>query len=195
MSAEAMCYDANDPELKDALRYLVLPTEEKLKLRSQPFDAKKACWIPDPKESFVAGDIVETKGDQVVVKTAKGENVTLKADLVQQMNPPKYCCYDDMADLTYLNDASVLANLRDRYSRWLIYTYSGLFCVVINPYKRLPIYTMKVVLMYRGKKRTEVTPHLYAISDNAYSNMLRGKLNIPEFYFSCIITNDFETIY
>jgi len=34
---------------------------------------------------------------------------------------------------------------------------------------------MKVVLMYRGKKRTEVAPHLYAISDNAYSNMLRGK--------------------
>ncbi len=37
------------------------------------------------------------------------------------MNPPKYCCADDMTDLTYLNDASVLANLRDRYSRWLIY--------------------------------------------------------------------------
>ncbi|CAF4387977.1 unnamed protein product, partial [Adineta steineri] len=100
---------------------------------------------------------------------------TLKKDDVQQMNPPKYSCSDDMADLTYLNDASVLANLRDRYSRWLIYTYSGLFCVVINPYKRLPIYTMKVVLAYRGRKRTEVAPHLYAISDNAYSNMLRGK--------------------
>jgi len=37
------------------------------------------------------------------------------------MNPPKYSCADDMTDLTYLNDASVLANLRDRYSRWLIY--------------------------------------------------------------------------
>jgi myosin protein heavy chain len=37
------------------------------------------------------------------------------------MNPPKYNCSDDMADLTHLNDASVLANLRDRYSRWLIY--------------------------------------------------------------------------
>ena len=34
---------------------------------------------------------------------------------------------------------------------------------------------MKVVMTYRGKKRTEVAPHLYAISDNAYSNMLRGK--------------------
>lgn len=46
---------------------------------------------------------------------------TFKKDDVQQMNPPKYCCSDDMADLTYLNDASVLGNLRDRYSRWLIY--------------------------------------------------------------------------
>jgi len=45
----------------------------------------------------------------------------LKKDDVQQMNPPKFTCCDDMANLTYLNDASVLHNLRDRYQRWLIY--------------------------------------------------------------------------
>jgi len=177
MSAESMAYDPNDTELQEALKFLALPTEEKIKLRSQPFDAKKACWVPDKKEVYVAAEIVEVKGDQTVVQTKGGENVTVKTDLVQQMNPPKYMCYDDMADLTYLNDASVFANLRERYARWLIYTYSGLFCVVINPFKRLPIYTMKVVLMYRGKKRTEVAPHLYAISDNAYSNMLRDREN------------------
>ncbi|UJR08396.1 hypothetical protein I4U23_012667 [Adineta vaga] len=177
MSAESMNYDPNDAELKDALKFLLLPTEEKLKLRSQPFDAKKACWIPDAKEVYSAGEIIETKGDQTIVQTPKGEKVTVKTDLIQQMNPPKYSCYDDMADLTYLNDASVFANLRERYARWLIYTYSGLFCVVINPFKRLPIYTLKVVMMYRGKKRTEVAPHLYAIADNAYSNMLRDREN------------------
>lgn len=68
-----MAYDPNDKELLESLKYLVLPTEEKLKLRSQPFDAKKACWVPDPKEVYIAGDIVEVKGDQTVVKTARGE--------------------------------------------------------------------------------------------------------------------------
>jgi hypothetical protein len=68
-----MMYDPNDPELKDALKYLALATDEKLKLRSQPFDAKKACWVPDAKEVYIAADIVETKGEQTVVKTSRGE--------------------------------------------------------------------------------------------------------------------------
>ncbi|CAF4110720.1 unnamed protein product [Rotaria sp. Silwood2] len=177
MSIEGVIYDPNDPELKESLKYLSLTSEERIKLQAQPFDGKKQCWAPDAKESFIGAEIVSTKGEEVTVKTDKGDNITLKKDDIQQMNPPKFTCCDDMANLTYLNDASVLFNLRDRYGRWLIYTYSGLFCVAINPYKRLPIYTLKVVLMYRGKKRTEVPPHLYAISDNAYSNMLRDREN------------------
>ena len=51
------------------------------------------------------------------------------------MNPPKFDCCEDMSNLTYLNDASVLWNLRIRYVNELIYTYSGLFCIAVNPYK------------------------------------------------------------
>merc|ERR1711997_756502 len=76
------------------------------------------------------------------------------------------------ADLTYLNDASVFWNLKTRYQAKLIYTYSGLFCVVVNPYKRFPIYTATVVKMYLGKRRNEVPPHLWAITETAYRNML-----------------------
>lgn len=68
-----MAFDPNDSELKESLKYLVLPTEEKLKLRSQAFDAKKACWVPDAKEVYIGGEIVEVKGDQTVVKTSRGE--------------------------------------------------------------------------------------------------------------------------
>ena len=60
---------------------------------------------------------------------------TFKKDQVGQVNPPKFDCSDDMSSLTYLNDACVLWNSVVRYKNELIYTYSGLFCIAINPYK------------------------------------------------------------
>ena len=47
--------------------------------------------------------------------------------------------------------------------------------MVVNPYKLYPIYTQKVIDIYRGKKRHEVPPHVYAITDQAYRNMLLGE--------------------
>lgn len=57
----------------------------------------------------------------------------------------------------------------------LLQTYSGLFCVTVNPYKWLPVYNAEVVAAYRGKKRSEAPPHIFSISDNAYQNMLTGR--------------------
>lgn len=47
--------------------------------------------------------------------------------------------------------------------------------MVINPYKQLPIYTEAIVEMYRGKKRHEVPPHVYAVTEGAYRSMLQGE--------------------
>ncbi len=100
-----------------------------------------------------------------------------KSSEIGQINPPKFEKCEDMANLTYLNDASVFNNLKTRYQAKLIYTYSGLFCVVVNPYKRFPIYTPTVVKLYLGKRRNEVPPHLWAITETAYRNMLLNAKN------------------
>ncbi|XP_069950100.1 myosin heavy chain, muscle-like [Cherax quadricarinatus] len=160
----------------DPSEYLFISMEMKMQDATKPYDAKKSCWVPDPKEGFVEGEICGTKGDLVTV-VAGGETKNWKKDLVQQANPPKYEKCEDMSNLTFLNDASVLYNLKSRYLANLIYTYSGLFCIAINPYKRYPIYTNRVVKIYQGKRRNEVPPHLFAISDGAYMNMIQVSEN------------------
>ncbi|XP_012254773.1 myosin heavy chain, muscle isoform X2 [Athalia rosae] len=166
--------EGEDP---DPTPYLFVSLEQKRIDQTKPYDAKKACWVPDEKEGHVLGEIKATKGDVVTVCLPGGETKDFKKDQLQQVNPPKYEKAEDMSNLTYLNDASVLHNLKQRYYHKLIYTYSGLFCVAINPYKRYPVYTQRCAKLYRGKRRNEVPPHIFAISDGAYVNMLTNSEN------------------
>lgn len=98
-------------------------------------------------------------------------------DKADWMNPPKFDGVEDCGELGYLSEASVLHNLRVRYDNKVIYTYSGLFCVVINPYRLFPIYKPGIVDYYRGKRRNEVPPHVFAIADGAYRYMLEDRQN------------------
>uniref|UniRef100_A0A671YJU1 Myosin-9 n=1 Tax=Sparus aurata TaxID=8175 RepID=A0A671YJU1_SPAAU len=137
---------------------------------------KKLVWVPSEKLGFEAGSVKEEHGDECLVElTDSGKKVKVNKDDIQKMNPPKFNKVEDMAELTCLNEASVLHNLKERYYSGLIYTYSGLFCVVINPYKYLPIYTDEIVNMYKGKKRHEMPPHIYAITDTAYRSMMQDR--------------------
>ncbi|CAJ0961850.1 unnamed protein product, partial [Mesorhabditis belari] len=158
-------------------QFLRQSQEQMLAASTKKFDSKKNVWIADAEEGFIAAEIQATKGDQLTVVTSNGAEKTLKKDDVQQMNPPKYEKTEDMANLTFLNDASVLHNLRQRYYAMMIYTYSGLFCVVINPYKRLPIYSENVCKMFIGRRRNEMPPHLFAVADEAYRNMTNDREN------------------
>ncbi|XP_012156861.1 myosin heavy chain, muscle isoform X12 [Ceratitis capitata] len=164
-------------EDEDPTPYLFVSLEQRRIDQSKPYDSKKNCWVPDEKEGYLLGEIKATKGDIVSVGLPGGESKDFKKDQLQQVNPPKYEKAEDMSNLTYLNDASVLHNLRQRYYNKLIYTYSGLFCVAINPYKRYPVYTNRCAKMYRGKRRNEVPPHIFAISDGAYVDMLTNHVN------------------
>jgi myosin protein heavy chain len=136
---------------------------------------KKLVWVPSEEAGFELAQVIqEISPDRFEVQLQRN-NKKVIVEEHQKVNPPRYDKEEDMANLTWLNEASVLHNLTERYHAGLIYTYSGLFCVVINPYKYYPIYSEKVVDMYRGKKRIEMPPHVYAITDAAYRSMLHDK--------------------
>ncbi|GFG28990.1 hypothetical protein Cfor_06941 [Coptotermes formosanus] len=112
--------EGDDP---DPTPYLFVSLEQKRIDQTKPYDAKKACWVPDEKEGYVLGEIKATKGDLVTVSLPGGEDKNFKKDQVSQVNPPKYEKCEDMSSLTYLNDASVLHNLKQRYYIKLIYLF------------------------------------------------------------------------
>uniref|UniRef100_A0A4W3HG53 Myosin-4-like n=1 Tax=Callorhinchus milii TaxID=7868 RepID=A0A4W3HG53_CALMI len=161
----------------EAAPYLRKSMKERLEALHRPFDAKSACFVPDEKNLFVPGTVKSKDGGNATVETFDKRTVTVKESDVYPMNPPKFDKVEDMVVMTHLHEASVLNNLKERYAAWMIYTYSGLFCVTVNPYKWLPVYNTEVVVGYRGKKRQEAPPHIFSISDNAYQSMLTGREN------------------
>ncbi|XP_062401324.1 myosin heavy chain, fast skeletal muscle [Sardina pilchardus] len=158
--------------------YLRKPERERIEAQSKPFDAKSAYFVIDKDEDYVKGVLEKREGGKATVKhLTGGKTVTVKEDEIFAMNPPKYDKIEDMAMMTHLHEPAVLYNLKERYAAWMIYTYSGLFCVTVNPYKWLPVYDAVVVAGYRGKKRIEAPPHIFSISDNAYQFMLQDREN------------------
>ncbi|XP_006803608.2 myosin-7-like [Neolamprologus brichardi] len=169
--------DAAMKEFGAAAPYLRKSDKERLEAQTRPFDMKKQCFVPDPEVEYVKATITSRDGDNATVDTEFGKTVTVKDCNVHPQNPPKFDKIEDMAMFTFLHEPAVLFNLKERYAAWMIYTYSGLFCVTVNPYKWLPVYNQEVVVAYRGKKRTEAPPHIFSISDNAYQYMLADREN------------------
>uniref|UniRef100_A0A3Q2QRR2 Myosin-1B-like n=1 Tax=Fundulus heteroclitus TaxID=8078 RepID=A0A3Q2QRR2_FUNHE len=153
-----------------AAQYLRKSERERAEAQNRPFDGKTACFVSDEKELYVKAEIQDRADGKV-------STLTVREAQVFPMNPPKFDKIEDMVMMTHLHEPAVLFNLKERYAAWMIYTYSGLFCVTVNPYKWLPVYNPEVVRAYRGKKRMEVPPHIFALSDNAYQFMLTDRVN------------------
>uniref|UniRef100_A0A8C7P8X9 Myosin motor domain-containing protein n=1 Tax=Oncorhynchus mykiss TaxID=8022 RepID=A0A8C7P8X9_ONCMY len=166
-----MSTDAEMQIYGKAALYLRKPERERMEAQAAPFDSKNACYVTDVKELYLKGL------SRITMYVSMGDNRVFKEADIYQMNPPKYDKIEDMAMMTYLNEASVLYNLKERYAAWMIYTYSGLFCATVNPYKWLPVYDEEVVNAYRGKKRMEAPPHIFSVSDNAFQFMMIDKEN------------------
>ncbi|XP_036203761.1 unconventional myosin-IXa isoform X14 [Myotis myotis] len=90
---------------------------------------------------------------------------------------PQQKDFDDLCSLPYLNEKTLLENLRNRFKHEKIYTYVGSILIVINPFKFLPIYNPKYVKMYDNHQLGKLEPHIYAVADVAYHTMLQRKKN------------------
>ncbi|CAK5274213.1 unnamed protein product [Mycena citricolor] len=136
------------------------------------FNEKKWVWVPDDADGYLAGWVSKEDGDLgEIVMADDGEIRVVPLYALSKMNPPKFDRVEDIADLTFLNEPSVVHNLRLRFGSGAIYTYSGLFLVAINPYQSLPLYSDAIVQQYRNKRRDENPPHIFAVAERAWVNM------------------------
>ncbi|XP_022092441.1 unconventional myosin-XV-like [Acanthaster planci] len=84
---------------------------------------------------------------------------------------------DDMIQLRDLHEGSILFNLKTRYDKGLIYTYTGSILVAVNPYKLFDIYGIDTVKKYEGKPLGHLLPHLFAMGNSAYMRMMQTDKN------------------
>jgi len=137
------------------------------------FSGKKYVWVRNPEDNFVQGWIAEERGGNTfLVQCEDGSQHEIVAQNLDRVNPAKFDKASDMAELTHLNEPSVVHNLQSRYTADLIYTYSGLFLVAVNPYCPLSIYGKDYVNMYKGRSREDTKPHIFAIADEAFRNLV-----------------------
>ncbi|KAM8991036.1 unconventional myosin-XVIIIa isoform 13-T13 [Ara ararauna] len=104
-----------------------------------------------------------------------GAILEVEEDDVEKANPPSCDRAEDLASLLYLNESSVLHTLRQRYGGNLLHTYAGPTMVVINPLSSPSMYSEKVMHMFKGCRREDASPHIYAVAQAAYRSMLMSR--------------------
>jgi len=152
------------------------------------------AWFPNQAEGFIPGELAEQKqlGDgkiALVFQLADGskQNVetiedalhdTNNASLPPLMNPPMFEAAEDLTSLSHLNEPAILQAIKLRYAQKEIYTYSGIVLIATNPFARVDsLYVPQMVQVYAGKARASQAPHLFAIAEEAYTDMVRDNRN------------------
>lgn len=152
------------------------------------------AWFEDDKEAWISTTCISNTfiDDSKVKIVFQGDNdekeyifestlaeieKTNGSNLPPLRNPPKMEYTDDLTNLSYLNEPAVLNTIRTRYMQRLIYTYSGIVLIAMNPFDRVALYDPDIVQQYSGRRRGELEPHLFAIAEDAYRCMIREQVN------------------
>ena len=128
-------------------------------------------WIPDKANAWVLAEVLKSEADEVEVRILPDQGVaqaegeadgmlrTVPADDVHMQNHLCEQGIDDMCNLNYLHEASILHNIRKRFFSALPYTYTGEICIAVNPYRWLDMYDVSRRTDYQERPRDELPPH------------------------------------
>ncbi|XP_074471247.1 unconventional myosin-VI-like isoform X10 [Sebastes fasciatus] len=134
----------------------------------------KPVWAPHPADGFQLGTIVDIGADSLTIEPLKQKGKTFLA-AVNQVFPAEEDInkhVEDNCSLMYLNEATLLNNVRVRYSKDKIYTFVANILIAVNPYYDIPkLYSPETISKYRGRSLGTLPPHVYAIADKAYRDM------------------------
>ncbi|XP_016311087.1 unconventional myosin-XVIIIa-like isoform X3 [Sinocyclocheilus anshuiensis] len=151
-------------------------TEEQIAAEQAWYGSEKV-WLVH-KNGFSLATVVKTETGSLPEGKVKiklehdGTVLDVDEDDIEKANPPSFDRCEDLAALLYLNETSVMHSLRQRYGGNLIHTYAGSNMVIINPTSAPSMYSEKVMHMFKGCRREDTAPHIYAVSQSAYRNLL-----------------------
>ncbi|XP_035384799.1 myosin VIa isoform X5 [Electrophorus electricus] len=134
----------------------------------------KPVWAPHPTDGFQLGTIVDIGADSLTIEPLKERGKTFLAP-VNQVFPAEDDVnkhVEDNCSLMYLNEATLLNNVRVRYSKDKIYTYVANILIAVNPYYDIPkLYSLDTIQQYQGRSLGTLPPHVYALADKAFRDM------------------------
>ncbi|BAT98708.1 hypothetical protein VIGAN_10002800 [Vigna angularis var. angularis] len=142
-----------------------------------PYSSKKKLqsWFQLPNGNWELGKMISTSGNESIILLSDGKVLKVKEESLVPANPDILDGVDDLMQLSYLNEPSVLYNLQYRYNQNMIYTKAGPVLVAINPFKKVPLYGNDYIEAY--KRKAIESPHVYAITDTAIREMIRDEVN------------------
>lgn len=104
-----------------------------------------------------------------------GTILDVDEDDIEKANAPSCDRLEDLASLVYLSESSVLHTLRQRYGASLPHTYAGPSLLIVSPRGAPAVYSEKVMHMFKGCRREDMAPHIYAVAQTAYRAMLMSR--------------------
>lgn len=131
------------------------------------------CWVPtDDEEGFAICTVTRLDGEAVTVRDAASATHILPTSDCHPCNPESQAGCKDNTELMFLREPHMLHNLRQRFSRDIIYTYTASILIACNPFKALPaLYGEERMAAYLGKSLGSMEPHIFAVADRAYRSM------------------------